>query len=120
MEEALTNIANIREWLVTKKPWSDVFALSEAHVKLSVYNAEIGANLGKLHYTSSSTRIGAYKAARASKMTQGDAEIAGDEAALKAREQHETAKFVYESTKNLVTALQNRVNTVRDEMKGQL
>ena len=115
--EAIEQIHQLRQWVEDKKPYHDGLTVAELAAKLATLNAKLATNLSTLHHDATQKQISVQKQVRDTGASLGDAELAGREAALEERESYENAKYVYDSTKNLISTLQSLSSRLSEEMK---
>lgn len=109
-DDAITKILEIRE--LVKKHRHDPVSLSEDAVALATYNAYLGDVLADLHHKARQTELTAFKNARNQEETVADSERIAKEKSLEPSGEYETVKYIYQSTGNLVTAIQSHTKTL--------
>ena len=118
-EKAIKGIMVHRKAIHAGKQWSDPLGLSETMLKLATYNAYLADNIAGLHHDATESHQSAYKSARELENTQGDAEMLAKYESLDKRTSHERVKYVYESTKNLISVLQTRLKAIQNAMQQE-
>lgn len=118
-EEAIDKILEIRK--LAGKHKKDPAVLSMDAVALAVYNAYIGDVIADLHQVARQTELNAFKEARNREETVADSEKIAREKASDAIREYEQAKYVYQSTNILITAIQSHVKaqSIERSQSGQ-
>lgn len=117
LETAIEGLMKYRKVIHEQDLWDSPNELSDVMVKLATYNGYLADNLALLHYNATEAAGASFKAARDMEVGVTEAERLSKAESLKQRQEYEHAKYVYDSTKNLISVLQSRLRVISEQLK---
>lgn len=117
LDKAIEGIMRHRKAIHEQDMWDSPIELSDVMVKLATYNSYLADNLATLHHNATEAAGASFKAARDMEVGVTEAERLSKSESLEQRRQYEHAKYVYDSTKNLISVLQSRLRVISEQIK---
>lgn len=118
LSDAIKGILHYREQIHKEHLWSDPIKLSEAMVKLSVYNSYLADNIAPLHKQATDKAYSVFMEASATEgVTKAETLSRGESTAQ--RQEYENVKNIYSSTANLISVIQSRIRVLENQLKQE-
>ena len=117
LETAIEGLMKYRKHIHEQDLWDNPSELSDVMVKLATYNSYLADNLATLHHNATEAAGASFKAARDMEVGVTEAERFAKAESLEPRRKYEHAKYVYDSTKNLISVLQCRLRVISEQIK---
>lgn len=116
--DAINGILHYREQIHEEHLWSDPIKLSEAMVKLSVYNSYLADNIAPLHKRATDKAYSVFMEASATEgVTKAETLSRGE--STEQRREYENVKNIYSSTANLISVIQSRIRVIENSIKQE-
>lgn len=117
LETATEGLMKYRKLIHEQDLWDNPNELSDVMVKLATYNSYLADNLATLHHNATEAAGASFKAARDMEVGVTEAERFAKAESLEPRRKYEHGKYVYDSTKNLISVLQSRLRVISEQIK---
>lgn len=118
LEETIAGITKIRTAIHLQNLWNDPLKLSDAMLKLSVYNSYLSDNIAKLHKIATDEAFKQFKEHESMGATKAQQYAKG--LSTTERYNFENAKILYGSVENLLSQLQSRLRVIENALRSKI
>lgn len=119
LEDAIKGIMKVREIVHKQKMWNDPNALSDAMLRLSVFNSYLADNTARLHKTATDSHYAIYTECKTKGLATNAAEAEARGMSTEERYEAENINNIYKATGNLITAIQVRLKAIQRQMEQE-